>query len=213
MLENVATAALGKGAPVHAALAARRSADRRIRPRPDEWTTWWKYSVTAKSGGWKSRGPSPAIHCYLLLDEPAAGMNAGGDGIADRAARHAYPKVRGLGMLIIDHDMGLIMRLCASACTSLRPVGPLRKETAGRCAMIPPSSKPISAAVKPVMLDVEIPGSELRCRPGGARRFARRPHEGELVTLLGANGAGQVVYADGHRRCHTRGHCRTHSPE
>ncbi|MCH8167505.1 MAG: ABC transporter ATP-binding protein [Proteobacteria bacterium] len=48
---------------------------------------------------------------FLLLDEPAAGMNE-----AETAELLAIlaelPRDRGLGLLIIDHDMGLIMRLC-----------------------------------------------------------------------------------------------------
>lgn len=48
---------------------------------------------------------------FLLLDEPAAGMNE-----AETAALLQFladlPRNRGLGLLIIDHDMGLIMRLC-----------------------------------------------------------------------------------------------------
>jgi branched-chain amino acid transport system ATP-binding protein len=48
---------------------------------------------------------------FLLLDEPAAGMNeAETDALLHTLA--ALPEARGLGLLIIDHDMGLIMRLC-----------------------------------------------------------------------------------------------------
>jgi branched-chain amino acid transport system ATP-binding protein len=48
---------------------------------------------------------------FLLLDEPAAGMN---EPETDVLLRHLakLPRSRGLGLLIIDHDMGLIMRLC-----------------------------------------------------------------------------------------------------
>jgi branched-chain amino acid transport system permease protein len=48
---------------------------------------------------------------FLLLDEPAAGMNETETeellGVLGWLARE-----RGLGLLIIDHDMALIMRLC-----------------------------------------------------------------------------------------------------
>jgi branched-chain amino acid transport system ATP-binding protein len=48
---------------------------------------------------------------FLLLDEPAAGMNeAETDVLLHNLV--ALPRRRGLGLLIIDHDMGLIMRLC-----------------------------------------------------------------------------------------------------
>lgn len=47
---------------------------------------------------------------FLLLDEPAAGMNeAEGKTLLELLAR--LPSERQLGMLIIDHDMGLMMRL------------------------------------------------------------------------------------------------------
>ena len=48
---------------------------------------------------------------FLLLDEPAAGMN---EAETDVLLHHLaeLPGSRGLGLLIIDHDMGLIMRLC-----------------------------------------------------------------------------------------------------
>lgn len=48
---------------------------------------------------------------FLFLDEPAAGMNqAETDALLD--ILRALPAERGLGLLIIDHDMSLIMRLC-----------------------------------------------------------------------------------------------------
>ena len=52
-----------------------------------------------------------AAPTFLLLDEPAAGMNEVETGrllelLAD------LPKTQRLGLLIIDHDMPLIMRLC-----------------------------------------------------------------------------------------------------
>ncbi len=48
---------------------------------------------------------------FLLLDEPAAGMNeAESEALLHLLAE--LPEKRGLGLLIIDHDMRLIMRLC-----------------------------------------------------------------------------------------------------
>ena len=48
---------------------------------------------------------------FLLLDEPGAGMNdAESEALLAILAR--LPAERDLGLLIIDHDMGLIMRLC-----------------------------------------------------------------------------------------------------
>jgi len=48
---------------------------------------------------------------FLFLDEPAAGL----DEHESEALLHrllAMPEERGLGLLIVDHDMSLIMRLC-----------------------------------------------------------------------------------------------------
>ena len=48
---------------------------------------------------------------YLCLDEPAAGLNE--EESAELLSRLApIPDREGLGMLIVDHDMHLIMRLC-----------------------------------------------------------------------------------------------------
>lgn len=48
---------------------------------------------------------------FLLLDEPAAGMNEAETETLLRTLSE-LPHKSGLGLLIIDHDMGLIMRLC-----------------------------------------------------------------------------------------------------
>ena len=48
---------------------------------------------------------------FLFLDEPAAGLNEDeSDELLQVLA--AIPAHRNLGMLIVDHDMHLIMRLC-----------------------------------------------------------------------------------------------------
>jgi branched-chain amino acid transport system permease protein len=48
---------------------------------------------------------------YLMLDEPAAGMNeAESDDLLDTI--RAIRERTGIGLLVIDHDLRLIMRLC-----------------------------------------------------------------------------------------------------
>lgn len=48
---------------------------------------------------------------YLLLDEPAAGMNEEESSMLMKILAR-LPEERDLGIVIIDHDMPLIMRLC-----------------------------------------------------------------------------------------------------
>jgi len=48
---------------------------------------------------------------YLLLDEPAAGMNEDESATLMQILER-LPEERDLGIIIIDHDMPLIMRLC-----------------------------------------------------------------------------------------------------
>jgi branched-chain amino acid transport system ATP-binding protein len=48
---------------------------------------------------------------FLLLDEPAAGLNEDESSQLMEILR-PIPKQKNLGMLIVDHDMRLIMRLC-----------------------------------------------------------------------------------------------------
>lgn len=48
---------------------------------------------------------------YLLLDEPAAGMNRVESDQLSESIRKIRSE-RGIGILVIDHDLGLIMRLC-----------------------------------------------------------------------------------------------------
>ena len=48
---------------------------------------------------------------FILLDEPAAGLDED-EGDALLALLTAMPEARDCGLLVIDHDMRLIMRLC-----------------------------------------------------------------------------------------------------
>jgi branched-chain amino acid transport system permease protein len=51
------------------------------------------------------------LHQKLCLDEPAAGMNP--EETADLAQRlKVLPEQRGLGLLLIDHDLKFVMSLC-----------------------------------------------------------------------------------------------------
>ena len=48
---------------------------------------------------------------FLLLDEPAAGLNENESDLLLKMLK-SIPAQKGVGMLIVDHDMRLIMRLC-----------------------------------------------------------------------------------------------------
>lgn len=53
-----------------------------------------------------------AAPTFLLLDEPAAGMNP--EETADLALRlRDLPRTRGIGIVLIDHDLGFVMGLCS----------------------------------------------------------------------------------------------------
>ena len=110
VVENVEAAALSQGESL-------RSARRKAEMLLDE------FALSSKAedlGGTLSYGDKRRVEIaralaadpsFLLLDEPAAGMNEA----ETETLLHMLsdlPAKRGLGLLIIDHDMGLIMRLC-----------------------------------------------------------------------------------------------------
>ncbi len=110
VLESVAAAALGHGAGMGAAKAR-------------AWGLLEEFGLGARHddlAGGLSFGDKRRVEVaralagdpqFLLLDEPAAGMND----VETEALLElltALPAARGLGLLIIDHDMSLIMRLC-----------------------------------------------------------------------------------------------------
>ncbi len=110
VVENVEAAALAHGDGLR---AARAKAERLLEEfglssRADELGDSLSYGDKRRVEIARALASDPA---FLLLDEPAAGMNDA----ETEALLHilsALPAARGLGLLIIDHDMGLIMRLC-----------------------------------------------------------------------------------------------------
>jgi len=110
VVENIETAALAHGSGLR---QARRTAEALL----------LRFGLTARAddlGGSLSYGDKRRVEIaralagapkFLLLDEPAAGMNEA----ETETLLHTLselPRASGLGLLIIDHDMGLIMRLC-----------------------------------------------------------------------------------------------------
>jgi branched-chain amino acid transport system ATP-binding protein len=110
VVENIEAAALAHGDGLR---AARGKADALLAEfglagRADELGAALSYGDKRRVEIARALAADPS---FLLLDEPAAGMNeAETEALLHTLA--ALPEARGLGLLIIDHDMGLIMRLC-----------------------------------------------------------------------------------------------------
>ncbi len=110
VLEGVAAAALAQG---HGMAAARQQAgalldEFRLADHADSLAGTLSYGDKRRLEIARALAGEPA---FLLLDEPAAGMNdAETEMLLDLLVK--LPAARRLGLLIIDHDMGLIMRLC-----------------------------------------------------------------------------------------------------
>lgn len=108
--ENVAVAALAKGASLGEALA---TAERELafvglegsgQRRADSLA----YGARRRLEIARALAAEPR---FLLLDEPAAGMNP--EETDDLARRlKGLPRARGLGLLLIDHDLKFVMSLC-----------------------------------------------------------------------------------------------------
>lgn len=110
VLENVVTGALGHGATMRE--GRRRAAELLewfgLLARSDELARYLSYGDKRRVEIARALAGDPL---FLLLDEPAAGMNdEETEALLEILER--LPDERGLGLLIIDHDMGLIMRLC-----------------------------------------------------------------------------------------------------
>jgi len=110
VVENIETAALAHG---HGLRPARRIAEKLLaafglRAHADDLGGSLSYGDKRRVEIARALAADPK---FLLLDEPAAGMNEA----ETETLLHTLselPRASGLGLLIIDHDMGLIMRLC-----------------------------------------------------------------------------------------------------
>jgi branched-chain amino acid transport system ATP-binding protein len=108
--ENVEAAALVHG---HGRRAAREKtrmllAEFGLEARAEDLAIGLSYGDKRRVEISRALAADPA---FLLLDEPAAGMNEG-ETAGLLSILEELPRARGLSLLIIDHDMGLIMRLC-----------------------------------------------------------------------------------------------------
>ncbi|MDR1799903.1 MAG: ABC transporter ATP-binding protein, partial [Bifidobacteriaceae bacterium] len=109
-LENVEAGAVGVGVP-------RREAEVRASGLLEETGLADQAGKRAKSltfAGQRRLEIARALAAhpkFLLLDEPAAGLNEE-ETAALLAFLKALPATKGIGILIVDHDMHLIMNLC-----------------------------------------------------------------------------------------------------
>lgn len=110
VLENVAMAALSRGASQREARKTARAllTEFDLDWRSDDFAAGLSYGDKRRVEIARALAAGPA---FLLLDEPAAGMNDAETEVLLEILSD-LPDSRGLGLLIIDHDMGLIMRLC-----------------------------------------------------------------------------------------------------
>jgi ABC-type branched-subunit amino acid transport system ATPase component len=108
--ENVEVAALSVGKPRRVArdLAAEAIAELGLADWRDHLASVLPYGDERRVEVARALAMAPD---FLLLDEPAAGLN---EEESDQLLRvlAPIPQNRELGMLIVDHDMHLIMRLC-----------------------------------------------------------------------------------------------------
>lgn len=108
--ENVEAAALAHGHGRRAARERSRSllAEFGLEPRAEDLAVGLSYGDKRRVEISRALAADPT---FLLLDEPAAGMNEA-ETAGLLSILEELPRARGLSLLIIDHDMGLIMRLC-----------------------------------------------------------------------------------------------------
>jgi len=108
--ENIEASALARGDPMRTARSKADAllAEFNLLHRADDLGLSLSYGDKRRVEMARALAGDPT---FLLLDEPAAGMNEAESGVLLQTLRE-LPRARGLGLLIIDHDMGLIMRLC-----------------------------------------------------------------------------------------------------
>ncbi len=110
VIENVEAAALAQGDGRKKASTAARGllAEFGLSGRADDLAGNLNYGDKRRVEIARALAARPR---FLLLDEPAAGMNEGeSEALLDLLS--GLPEQRDLGLLLIDHDMPLIMRLC-----------------------------------------------------------------------------------------------------
>lgn len=107
--ENIVVTAMGVGKSRKLALARADEliADFGLESRADQPCSALPHGFERRVGVARALATDPA---YILLDEPAAGLNEGE--IGEFAANIRSLRDRGLGVLLIDHNVKLILDVC-----------------------------------------------------------------------------------------------------
>ena len=148
-----------------------------------------KTCLTASSDDWKSFEPWLPNRFLLLLDEPAAGMNIGETRELDELILRIRDEEK-ISVLLIEHDMSLVMHLSDNI--FVMDYGDLsHRARLTRSNTIPWLSKRIwarsfSHAAEPQKY-VDTYYGNIQALKG----VSMDVEEGEIITLLGANGAGK----------------------
>ena len=133
----------------------------------------------------------------LALDEPAAGMNADRD--AWRCASSSRRiRADGITLLLIEHDVRLVMNVCDRVMV-LDYGEKIAEGAPARGAARPEGHRGLPRARR-MLLEVQ---ADLEVHYGGIRAVKGidlEVGEGELVCLIGANGAGKTIDAEGDLR-------------
>ena len=148
---------------------------------------------TAPSGGWRSSRALASNPCLLLLDEPAAGMNPSETAELMENIRRIRDTFQ-IAVLLIEHDMNLVMNICEGICV-LNFGHIIAKGTPEDIQRNPGGHRGVSgqekgSGVMSSVLQVE----NINVYYGSihaVKDVSFHVGQGEVVTLIGANGAGK----------------------
>ena len=134
---------------------------------------------------------------------------SGRDRCAARAVSTAICGERGITLLVVEHDMQFVGALCEQVVVlnfgrKIAEGTPdeIREDAAGQGGLSRTGQRGRRACADGTAMRLEVHDLDVRYGRvhARARRLAQRSSPGEIVAVLGANGAGQVVAAQGAAR-------------